>query len=92
MLRWLILCITHTNDKGESEYDHKENIANFEKNYPDLKHVNLAYTTIEDNGHDINFKIDLFDYTWTQYLDDLVVDTSSFIDKESGKHPLESIQ
>lgn len=79
-------------DFMESEYDYKENIANFDKNYPDLKHVNLAYTTTEDNKHDINFEINLVDYTWTQYLDDLVVDTGSFVDEKSGKHPLESIK
>lgn len=74
-------------DYMEVEFDFKEQIDNFDRNHPDLKHVNLAYTTTDDNRHDVNFEINLVDYTWTQYVDDLVIDTGSF-KEENGLHTL----
>lgn len=45
----------------------------FDTIYPDLKHVDIAYTTTEDEKHGILFELNLEDYTATQYVDEVPV-------------------
>ena len=79
-------------DYINAEFDADETLESFDNNNKDLRHVGIAYTTTEDNEHDINFELNLIDYTWSQYVDDIVVDTGTFIDDNTALHPLIAIK
>lgn len=56
------------------EYD--EELRPFD--YPDIKHIQIAYTSTEDGNHEIQTEIDLEEYCINQYLDGELVNTEKF--------------
>lgn len=50
----------------EYEEDHK--YEDFNNLYPNLKHIGIAYTTTPDEQHEIQYEINLEDFTATQYI------------------------
>ncbi|EQK22998.1 sNF2 family protein [Clostridioides difficile P71] len=51
--------------------------------YPDLKHIGIAYTNTPDEKHDIQFELNLEEYTATQYVNDVAVSHYDYV-KENG--------
>ena len=56
------------------EYD--EELRPFD--FPDIKHIEIAFTTTEDGNHEIQTEIDLEEYCINQYLDGGLVNTEKF--------------
>ena len=47
--------------------------GNEEIDFPDLEHIGLAYTTTEDEQHEIQAEANLVDYSVSQFVDDVCV-------------------
>lgn len=47
--------------------------GNEEIDFPDLEHIGLAYTTTEDEQHEIQAEVNLVDYSVSQFVDDVCV-------------------
>ena len=65
------------------EYEENHSYDEFDALYPDLKHIGIAYTDTPDERHDIQFELDLENYTATQYVNDVVVSHYDYV-KENG--------
>ena len=66
------------------EYEDKSyTYENFDTLFPDLKHIGIAYTTTPDEKHEIQFELDLVDYTATQYVDGKPISHYDYL-KENG--------
>ena len=56
-------------------------IINGNELYPDLKHVDIAYTSSNDEEHGILFELNLEDYTATQYVDETPISHYQYMDE-----------
>lgn len=65
----------------EYEEDHK--YEDFNNLYPDLKHIGIAYTTTPDETHEIQYEINLEDFTATQYVNNEPITEYDYL-KELG--------
>ena len=66
------------------EYEDKDyTYEAFDTLFPDLKHIGIAYTTTEDDRHEIQFELNLIDYTATQYVDGIPISHYDYV-KENG--------
>ena len=66
------------------EYEDKSyTYENFDTLFPDLKHIGIAYTTTPNGKHEIQFELNLMDYTATQYVDDKPISHYDYL-KENG--------
>ena len=65
------------------EYDEAHNVEDFDTMFPDLTDIGLAYTTTPDEKHEIQFELNLVDYTATQYVDDKPISHYDYL-KENG--------
>jgi N12 class adenine-specific DNA methylase len=55
----------------------------FDTLFPDLSHVGIAYTTTPDGEYEIQFELNLTDYTATQYVNGTAVSHYDYL-KENG--------
>ena len=46
--------------------------------YPDLGHIEVAYTTTEDEKHEIQVEINLIDYSINQYFDGQLINSKKY--------------
>lgn len=53
---------------------------NFEKNFPDPHHIEVAYTTTPDEKHEIQYEIDIIDAKERQYVNNKLVMEESLND------------
>ena len=67
------------------EYEENHSYDEFDKLYPDLKHIGIAYTNTPDERHGIQYELNLEDKTWTQYIDDIPIKTESFDYENKGE-------
>ncbi len=67
------------------EYEENHSYDEFDKLYPDLKHIRIAYTNTPDERHGIQYELNLEDKTWTQYIDDIPIKTESFDYENKGE-------
>ena len=67
------------------EYEENHSYDEFDKLYPDLKHIGIAYTDTPDERHGIQYELNLEDKTWTQYIDDIPIKTESFDYENKGE-------
>ena len=51
--------------------------------YPDLKHIGIAYTNTPDEKHEIQFELNLEDFTATQLVDGKEISHYDYV-KENG--------
>ncbi|HDV4123977.1 TPA: DEAD/DEAH box helicase family protein [Enterococcus faecalis] len=68
------------------EYEEGHSYDEFDALYPDLKHIGIAYTNTPDERHEIQYEINLEDYTWTQYIDDTPIKTEGFDYEDKGEN------
>lgn len=68
------------------EYEENHSYDEFDALYPDLKHIGIAYTNTPDERHEIQYELNLEDYTWTQYIDDTSIKTESFDYENKGEN------
>ena len=68
------------------EYEENHSYDEFDKLYPDLKHIGIAYTNTPDERHGIQYELNLEDKTWTQYIDDTPIKTESFDYENKGEN------
>lgn len=65
------------------EYNENYSYDEFNTLYPDLKHIGIAYTNTPDEKHDIQFELNLEEYTATQYVNNVAVSQYDYV-KENG--------
>lgn len=65
----------------EYEEDHK--YEDFNNLYPDLKHIGIAYTTTPDEKYEIQYEVNLEDFTATQYVNNEPITEYDYL-KELG--------
>ncbi|WP_025729093.1 hypothetical protein [Atopobacter phocae] len=53
--------------------------------YPDLAHVGIAFTEIVYGDNSVQFELNLEEFTWSQYIDDINVDGGSFEEDHLGQ-------
>lgn len=71
-------------DFCEYEYeDERYTYEAFDTLFPDLSHVGIAYTTTPDGEYEIQFELNLTDYTATQYVNGTAVSHYDYL-KENG--------
>lgn len=63
------------------EYAENFSYDSFNELYPDLKHVDIAYTSSNDEGHGILFELNLEDYTATQYVDETPISHYQYMEE-----------
>ena len=68
------------------EYEENHSYDEFDKLYPDLKHIGIAYTNTPDERHGIQYELNLEAKTWTQYIDDIPIKTESFDYENKGEN------
>ncbi|MGF3113636.1 helicase-related protein [Facklamia sp. P9177] len=79
------------------EYDSNDSYEDFDKLYPDLAHVGIAYTETPDGRNSISYELNLEEKSWSLYLDeDILVSTEKFgeegmSEEEIIKEMIESI-
>ena len=62
---------------GEDGYEHET----FHTLFPDIEHVGIAYTELEQGDfHGVQFELNLKDYSWSQYVDDVKISSGSYIE------------
>ena len=65
-------------DYCNEEFGEDHSYEDFDKLYPDLAHVGIAFTEILDGEHGVQYELNLEELTWSQYIDDMKVDYGSF--------------
>lgn len=81
-------------DYCNREFEEENKYEDFDKIYPDLSDIGLAYTETPDGKHSIQFTLNIEDKSWTQYVDKKVIETQSFSDmpkEEAIKNLLDCI-
>ena len=73
-------------DFCNGEYEENHSYDEFDKLYPDLKHIGIAYTNTPDERHGIQYELNLEAKTWTQYIDDIPIKTESFDYENKGEN------
>ena len=66
--------IDYYNYEFSDAYDYED----FDKLYPDLNHIPLAYTDTPDGMHEIQYELNLNDKVGIQYVDDIPIRIDSF--------------
>lgn len=66
--------INFLNEEFNEDYEFND----FDKNYPDISHVGISYTTTADGNNNIEYELDLNELTATQYVDDIVINKIDF--------------
>ena len=61
------------------EFQEDNSYEDFDKLYPDKKHIGLAFTETPDGIHGIQSEINLEEKSWTQYVDDVAISTDFFV-------------
>ncbi len=75
------------------EYEKNNSYEDFDKLYPDLKHIELAYTNTPDEKHEIQYEINLEDKIWTQYVNNIKISSGSFNYENNGEvNPLRNMK
>ena len=69
-------------DYSNYEFSESNSYEDFDKLYPDLRHIGLAYTETPDGKHSIQYEVNLEEKTWTQYVDDVAIRTESFVEED----------
>ncbi|HHL0784785.1 TPA: helicase-related protein [Streptococcus agalactiae] len=69
-------------DYSNYEFSESNSYEDFDKLYPDLSHIGLAYTETPDGKHSIQYEVNLEEKTWTQYVDDVAIRTESFVEED----------
>lgn len=67
-------------DYSNYEFSESNSYEDFDKLYPDLSHIGLAYTETPDGKHSIQYEVNLEEKTWTQFVDDVAIRTESFVE------------
>ena len=65
------------------EYEENHSYDEFNTLYPDLKHIGIAYTNTPDEKHEIQFELNLEDFTATQLVNDKEISHYDYV-KENG--------
>ena len=65
------------------EYEENHSYDEFNTLYPDLKHIGIAYTNTPDEKHEIQFELNLEDFTATQLVNGKEVSHYDYV-KENG--------
>lgn len=75
------------------EYEEEYKLEDFNKHFPDLTKVDIAYTTTEDEKHNIQFSMNLKDLIYTSYVDDVAISEYNLLEKYEGdrKRALETM-
>ena len=76
-------------DYANYEFSEDNPYEAFDKLYPDLEHISLAFTRTPDDKHTIQYEINAENKSWTQYVDDMPIRTESFL--EDGVSEQEAI-
>ncbi|PID82105.1 MAG: hypothetical protein CSB16_03000, partial [Clostridiales bacterium] len=61
-----------------TEYEEGLDIEGFDKKYPDLTDVGIAFTTTPDETHTISASFDLVNFKFNQYVDDTLVNSYQY--------------
>ena len=69
-------------DYSNYEFSESNNYEDFDKLYPDLSHIGLAYTETPDGKHSIQYEVNLEEKTWTQYVDNVAIRTEPFVEED----------
>ena len=69
-------------DYSNYEFSESNSYDDFDKLYPDLSHIGLAYTETPDGKHSIQYEVNLEEKTWTQYVDNVAIRTESFVEED----------
>ncbi|HEP5271806.1 TPA: DEAD/DEAH box helicase family protein, partial [Streptococcus pyogenes] len=69
-------------DYSNYEFSESNSYEDFDKLYPDLSHIELAYTETPDGKHSIQYEVNLEEKTWTQYVDNVAIRTESFVEED----------
>ncbi|HES1306807.1 TPA: DNA helicase, partial [Streptococcus pyogenes] len=69
-------------DYSNYEFSESNSYEDFDKLYPDLSHIGLAYTETPDGKHSIQYEVNLEEKTWTQYVDNVAIRTESFVEED----------
>ena len=69
-------------DYSNYEFSESNSYEDFDKLYPDLNHIGLAYTETPDGKHSIQYEVNLEEKTWTQYVDNIAIRTESFVEED----------
>ena len=69
-------------DYSNYEFSESNSYEDFDKLYPDLSHIGLAYTETPDGMHSIQYEVNLEEKTWTQYVDNVAIRTESFVEED----------
>ncbi|HES9372480.1 TPA: DEAD/DEAH box helicase family protein, partial [Streptococcus pyogenes] len=69
-------------DYSNYEFSESNSYEDFDKLYPDLNHIGLAYTETPDGKHSIQYEVNLEEKTWTQYVDNVAIRTESFVEED----------
>lgn len=75
------------------EYEKNNSYEDFDKLYPDLKHIGLAYTNTPDEKYEIQYEINLEDKIWIQYVNNIKISSGSFNYENNGEvNPLRNMK
>ncbi|HFE5318071.1 TPA: helicase-related protein [Staphylococcus aureus] len=69
-------------DYSNYEFSESNSYEDFDKLYPHLSHIGLAYTETPDGKHSIQYEVNLEEKTWTQYVDNVAIRTESFVEED----------
>lgn len=67
-------------DYANYEFSEDNPYEAFDKLYPNLEHISLAFTHTPDDKHTIQYEINADNKSWTQYVDDMPIRTESFLE------------
>lgn len=75
------------------EYGEENRIEDFDKRFPDLSDIGLAYTTTPDEEHEIQTSLDLINYKLNTYVDNTLIESYLYTyDKEDAASQKELVQ
>ncbi|HHH5616622.1 TPA: helicase-related protein, partial [Streptococcus pyogenes] len=69
-------------DYSNYEFSESNSYEDFDKLYPDLSHIGLAYTETPDGKHSIQYEVNLEEKTWTQYVDNVAIRKEFFVEED----------
>lgn len=76
----------------QREFGDNYTYENFSKEFPDEKHIGLAYTTTPDENHEIQYELNLEDLIGTQSIDGEVITTIDYLKEFGSEESLRSIK
>ena len=60
------------------EYQEENTVEDFDRLFPDIENIGLAYTTTPDENHEIQTTLDLKNYKLNQYVDNTLIYSQAF--------------